>query len=342
MNKDIKSMTKAQIQSEFIPLGLPKYRTTQVYAWLSRSTCQFSDMNNLSKQLRQQLQELYFIPTIVIKRKQQSKVDSTVKYLFELYDGQFIESVVMKYKYGYTICVSTQAGCKMNCDFCATGKGGFFRNLAPSEMLLQVQKALEDLDIRISNIVLMGMGEPFDNYDNVLKFLQLVSSDDGLNVGMRHITISTCGLCDKIIKFTDENLQATLSISLHAPNDNIRNNLMPISKKYPMDELINSCRYYCDKTSKRISFEYAMIYGVNDSENCAYELSSLLRDLSCHVNLIPVNEIRETTYSKSKVNNIKRFKYILEKNNINVTVRRTLGSDIDASCGQLKGKEINY
>lgn len=333
-------MTLEEIQVEFSALGFPKYRASQVNSWLLNGTHQFSDMTNLSLDMRKKLDEMYLIPTIQIADKQNSNLDSTVKYLFRLSDGQYIESVVMEYKYGYTICVSTQAGCKMGCDFCATGKGGFNRNLAPSEILLQVQKASEDLQLRISNVVLMGMGEPLDNYDNVIRFLELISSPEGLNIGMRHITLSTCGLCDKIYELADEKLQLTLSISLHAPNNKIRDKLMPINKKYPIEQLIKACKYYINKTNRRISFEYAMIHGVNDNIDCAKELSNLLRNMNCHVNLIPVNEIKDTKYSKSNSEQLIDFCNILSKDGINATIRRTLGKDIDASCGQLKGKKL--
>lgn len=338
MKKDIKSMSLEEIEKDFSELYAPKYKAKQVYSWLGKGIFSFDEMSDQSKKFREQLNQRYHISGIEIRAKQKSKDGSTVKYLFRLDDGEHIEAVVMRYRNWRTICISTQVGCKMGCGFCATAKGGFSRDLSAAEMLLQVQKACEDLNIRISNIVLMGMGEPLDNYRNVLRFLELASSESGLNIGMRHMTISTCGLCDKIYKLAEDNKQVTLCVSLHAPNDNIRNRIMPINKKYPIDELMRACRYYTEKTGRRISFEYAMINDVNDSEEQAKELALLLKGMLCHVNLIPINEVGGTAYSKSGQGRINTFKNILDRNGINTTVRRTLGDNIDAACGQLKGK----
>lgn len=335
---DIKSMTLEEIKNEVIKLQLPSYRAKQIYSWLHKGITDFEHMTNLSNDLRQKLNEKFFISNTNIEKRLASNIDNTVKYLYVLNDGKYIESVLMKYHHGYSMCISTQAGCKMNCSFCATGKGGFERNLLPSEMLSQIQTAQLDNNIRISNIVLMGMGEPLDNYDNVLRFLKLVSSEDGMNIGMRHISLSTCGIVDKIYELMQEKLQLTLSISLHAPNDEIRNKLMPINKKWGIDELLTACKEYIEHTGRRISFEYAMIDGVNDSIQCANELASRLRGMICHVNLIPVNSIENSHYQKSSKERLYKFIEILEKNGITATIRRTLGSDISASCGQLKGK----
>ena len=340
--KDIKSYSLAELEAEFVSeLRLPKFRARQVYKWLTLGVTSLDEMTDISKELRNNLSNTYYISVATIEKKLVSVYDKTVKYLFKLHDGEFIESVVMNYKHGYTICISTQVGCKMGCTFCATGKSGFSRNLAPSEMLAQIQSAQKDLDIRISNIVLMGMGEPLDNYDNVIKFLKLVSSDEGLNIGMRHISLSTCGLVNRIYDLEKENMQLTLSVSLHAPNNEIRSRTMPVNKRYPIEELLKACRHYANATGRRISFEYAMISGVNDSDECARELGQRLKGMLCHVNLIPVNNVEGNNYIKSKIDRQKRFIEILSKYSITATVRRTLGSDINASCGQLRRKTIS-
>ena len=341
MNKiDIKSYSLDELQTLFIEMGLQKFRAVQVYKWIVSGVESFSQMTNLSKDLREKLDESCVIANCKIALKQQSKIDGTVKYLFELDDKEYIEAVLMKYHHGNTICISTQVGCKMNCSFCATGKQGFTRNLLPSEMLSQISTAQIDSGERISNVVLMGMGEPFDNFQNVVKFLKLVSSSDNINIGMRHISVSTCGLVDKIYELADMKMQITLSISLHAPNDNIRNLTMPVNKSYNIDKLITACKYYTQKTGRRICFEYAMLHSVNDSPENALELAKKLKGMLCHINLIPVNEVAETSYKKSLKKAIYDFIYILEKNGLSATVRRTLGSDIDASCGQLRGKNL--
>ncbi len=322
-------------------LGLPTFRAKQVWQWLQqKGVSSFDEMTNLSKQLRDSLNEKYVIKFCDVERKSVSALDGTVKYLFRLYDGQFIESVLMKYKYGYSLCVSTQVGCRMNCAFCATGVGGFMRNLSSSEILSQIHAAQNDMDIKVSHIVLMGMGEPMDNYENVIRFLKLVNNDDGLNIGMRNISLSTCGVIPGIKKLQDENLQLTLSVSLHAPNDTVRTKLMPVNKKYPVDELLSACREYAQSTSRRISYEYAMFGGVNDTDECAVELANKLKGTLAHINLIPANDVTESGLKSSTPERIKRFSEILEKSGRNVTVRRSLGGDIDASCGQLRSKHI--
>lgn len=341
MNKiDIKSMRLEELREDFISLGLQKFRADQVYKWISVGVQSFQEMTNISKELRLKLEERYFIPGCAIELKRVSKIDGTIKYLYKLYDGEYIEAVVMKYHHGNSICISSQVGCKMGCNFCATGKNGFTRNLSPSEMLAEVQTAQNDIGERISNVVLMGMGEPLDNYDNVIKFLELVSSDEGMNIGMRHISLSTCGIVDRIYDLAEKKMQLTLSVSLHAPNDRIRDTMMPVNKKWNVAELLKACRYYCQLTNKRISFEYAMISGVNDSDSCAYELSAQLKGIISHINLIPVNDVTGTGYKKSTGDRLRSFSSILEKHGFTATVRRTLGADIEASCGQLKGKVI--
>lgn len=336
-SRDIKSKTLAELREELGTLGLPKYRADQVYSWLHRGVTDFSQMSNLSKALREDLSQRYIIAWAEIRQKQVSK-DGTVKYLFRLPDGEHVESVLMRYHHGTSICISTQVGCKMNCSFCATGKSGFSRNLSASEILSQVQAASLDEGERISHIVLMGMGEPLDNYDNVLRFLELVTSPEGLNVSMRHISLSTCGLVDRIYDLADKRLQLTLSVSLHAPNDEIRSRTMPVNRRWNMEQLLKACKYYCERTGRRISFEYAMISGVNDMDWCAKELASRLKGILAHVNLIPVNDVTGTGYKKSGLERQKRFVSLLEERGVTATVRRTLGSDIDASCGQLRRK----
>ncbi|MBR5826566.1 MAG: 23S rRNA (adenine(2503)-C(2))-methyltransferase RlmN [Clostridia bacterium] len=342
MGKDIKSLSLTELKDELVSLGEKSFKAAQIYAWLhKRGAESFDEMTDLSKDLREKLKNNYDIYTCSIEKKLVSVYDSTVKYLFRLHDGELIESVIMKYKYGYTICVSSQVGCKMGCTFCASGIAGFIRNLAPSEILSQIYIAQKDLNIRISHIVMMGVGEPLDNFDNVMKFLDMITNSDGLNIGMRNISLSTCGVVSGIEKLLERKLQLTLSVSLHAPNDDIRSRTMPVNNRWNVDTLLSVCRKYTQVTSRRISFEYAMISGVNDSDECAHELGRKLKGMLCHVNLIPVNSVKERSYKKSSDNRINEFIKILEKYRINVTVRRTLGSDINASCGQLRRGENN-
>lgn len=338
---DIKSMTKDELRLALNEIGLPKFRADQVFSWIhQKGVSSFDEMTNISKQLRISLEEVYEIRSCEIETKRVSKEDGTIKYLFRLVDGEYVESVLMKYKYGYSLCVSTQVGCRMGCKFCASTLGGVIRDLTASEILSQIHMAQNDENVRVSHVVLMGMGEPFDNFENVKSFLFLANCEDGLNLSMRNISLSTCGIVPQIYELMDMNLQLTLSVSLHAPDDEIRSSLMPINKKYNVSELIRACRTYTQKTSRRISFEYSMISGVNDSDECAEKLSKLLKGMLCHVNLIPVNNVRENNFVKSNDKQLKRFVSILEKNSINVTVRRTLGKDIEASCGQLRKKHI--
>ncbi len=333
---DIKSLFDFEIEKLLTENGFQKFRAKQVVSWLQKGVTSFSQMTNIPKQLQQFLSDNCYICTATIERKLVSKLDSTVKYLFSFADQECVESVVMKYHHGYSICVSTQVGCRMGCTFCATGKSGYSRNLTASEIMAQIVSALKDLDIRISNIVLMGMGEPLDNYDNVVRFLKLVSDENTLNIGMRHITLSTCGVVPKIYELADLGLQITLSVSLHAPDDETRSSTMPINNAYNIDALLKACRYYIKKTNRRISFEYAMIDSVNDTDACATLLAKRLKGMLCHVNLIPVNSVKGTDYVKSKIERQQSFVDILSRNGVTATVRRTLGSDINASCGQLK------
>ncbi len=340
MPKDIGSMFENEISEELAAFGEPSYRAAQVFKWVQSGVKSFDEMTNVSKKLRKKLVENYYLSSAAIEKKLISDYDGTRKYLLSFHDGEAVESVLMQYHHGYTSCISTQVGCKMGCTFCATGKSGFSRNLTASEMLAQLRAEQEDAGIRISNIVLMGMGEPLDNFDNVVRFLKLVGDDKGLNIGMRHISLSTCGIVPKIYELADMKLQLTLSVSLHAPNDQIRSRTMPINRKYGIGELLKACRYYIDQTGRRISFEYAMIDGVNDSSANAQELASKLKGMLCHVNLIPVNTVGGTGYQKSRMDRIKSFIAVLERAGITATVRRTLGSDINASCGQLRRSYI--
>lgn len=296
-------------------------------------------MSNVSKDLRNRLSEDFYISACEIENKYVSSIDGTVKYLFRLCDGEFLETVIMKYKYGYTICVSSQVGCKMGCKFCASTLAGFKRNLTAGEIESQLHSAQKDLGIRISHIVLMGIGEPLDNFDNVLRFIENVNSENGLNISVRNITLSTCGIVPRIKDLMIRNLQLTLTISLHAPNDEIRSKIMPVNDKWKINDVISVCRDYAKFTSRRVSFEYTLIKDVNDTPQCAEELSKLLKGMLCHVNLIPVNNVEERKNIRSSDKSVNIFLHILQKNGINATIRRTLGSDINASCGQLRRKK---
>ena len=321
----------------------PSYRVKQLFGWLHKGAV-YDEMTNLPKKMREDLKEKTYIALPEILQKYVSKIDGTVKYLFRLYDGQCIESVVMKYKHGNTICISSQAGCKMGCKFCASTQNGWARNLTASEMLGQVMVAQKDTALRISNIVLMGIGEPLDNYDNVMRFLRLVSLEDGLNIGLRHVSLSTCGVVDKIYALAEEKLPVTLSVSLHHSNDTDRSALMPINKKWNIDQLLSSCRVFFEKTGRRISFEYAVIAGVNDNDSQANALADLLlkklSGIPFHVNLIPVNPVEGTGFTGG-IKTVMQFCDTLERRKVNATVRRKLGGDINASCGQLRRQEMN-
>ncbi len=339
MKADLLSMFPEELGEFVESMNQPKYRGKQIFEGIYNGARGIDDISTLPKGFREKLKESAFIPTAEIKRKLVSAIDGTVKYLYSLHDGETVESVFMRYKHGNTMCISTQVGCRMGCAFCASTKAGLVRSLMPSEMLLQIIEAERDLGEKVSNVVLMGMGEPLDNYDNVMKFLRLINHEKGLNIGLRHISLSTCGLVDKIDALAEEGLPVTLSISLHAPNDEIRRQTMPIAKRYTIKELIDSCRRYIDKTGRRISFEYALISGVNDSVGNARELAKLLSGMICHVNLIPVNPIKEKDFKRSEKIAIKEFTDTLESYKINATVRRRLGADINASCGQLRQED---
>lgn len=322
--------------SEKNDVKIEKFRAKQIFSWLVKGIGQFSQMTNVSAPIRQLLEDNAYITTPKIHTRLVSKLDGTVKYLFELSDGECIESVFMRYQHGNTLCISTQAGCRMGCSFCASTLNGLTRNLTPSEMAGQIIAAQNDLGERVSNVVMMGIGEPLDNYDNTLQFLRLINHPDHLCIGHRHISLSTCGLCDKIKLLADENMQITLSVSLHAPDNETRKKLMPVAKRFDLDTLMDSCKYYIEKTGRRISFEYSMIHGENDTPKHAMRLVGLLDGLLAHVNLIPLNTVKERAYEKSSKEAIAEFVKILEKNGITATVRRRLGSDINASCGQLR------
>lgn len=344
MSFDIRSMLPAELEQLLTEMGQPRYRAKQLFKWLQSGVHSYDEMTDIPKSLRQQLAEKYPVYCAETARRLVSRIDDTKKYLFRLHDDECVESVLMKYNHGYSICVSTQVGCKMGCTFCATGRSGYSRNLAPSEIAAQITEAQRIENVRISNIVLMGMGEPLDNFDNVMRFLELISHPDGVCIGMRHISVSTCGLVERIEQLIPMKPQFTLSVSLHAPNDRLRSSMMPVNNKWNVDTLLDVCRRYADTTGRRISFEYAMVGGVNDSAECANELAGKLAGMLCHVNLIPVNSVEGTGCRSSAQKNIQQFMQILEKRGITVTQRRTLGSDINASCGQLRrqsGKEQN-
>ncbi|MBE6650294.1 MAG: 23S rRNA (adenine(2503)-C(2))-methyltransferase RlmN [Ruminococcaceae bacterium] len=343
--KDIKSMTYEELEADIIEMGLPKFRAGQLYRQLfQKLKTSFFDMSDISASLAQTLSERYVITAPEIISKLVSKIDGTEKYLLCMSDGNMIETVLMRYEHGNTVCVSTQVGCRMGCAFCASTKNGFVRSLEPSEILSQIETVtrehMSEEGFRVSNIVLMGIGEPLDNYDNVIKFLNLVNDKRGLEIGYRHISLSTCGVVPGIMKLAKEELPITLSISLHAPNDKIRSENMPINRKYNIEELLSACREYQKICGRRISFEYALIDGVNDSVEHAKELAKRLKGIMCHVNLIPVNTIKEKNFKKSTKNSINLFTKTLNDSKINATVRRKLGSDIDAACGQLRNDHI--
>ncbi len=336
--KDIKSMTLTEVEQEMLALGEPKFRAKQIYTWLHRGVRSFGEMSNLSKALRERLAEEYALDCPTAARRLESKKDGTIKYLWRLADGNCVESVLMRYHYGNTVCISSEVGCPMGCAFCASTLGGLVRRLKPSEMLDQVLFTEIDSGLPISNIVLMGIGEPLDNYETVLRFLELVNSPEGMNIGMRHISLSTCGVVDKIEALAEKNLQLTLSVSLHAPTDEIRSGIMPINRKFPVDTLLSACKRYFEKTGRRISFEYAMIRGVNDTPEIAKILAKKLKGIAAHVNLIPLNDVEESPLKPSYPQTVRAFQTSLEEQGIPATVRRTLGSDINASCGQLRRK----
>ena len=338
MKEHLKSMILPELSQLFKDLGQPAFRAKQVYTWLHKGVRSYEEMTNLPKSLRDTLEDRYPICPPKVVRKQESQKDGTIKYLWELSDGNCVETVLMCYHYGNTVCISTEVGCRMGCAFCASTLGGLVRKLEPYEMLDQVLFTQVDSGLPVSHIVLMGIGEPLDNFDNVMRFLELVNSPEGMNISMRHISLSTCGLVPGIDRLAEKKLQLTLSVSLHAPTDEIRNTIMPVNKAYPTEELLQACRRYYEKTGRRISFEYAMINGVNDTPEAAKLLLKRLKGLPAHMNLIPLNHVEESPLKPSTRQAVQTFQNILEAGGIPATVRRTLGSDIDASCGQLRRK----
>ena len=341
--KEILSFTLDELKDEMEEMGEKSFRAKQVYSWLhEKQILSFDEMSNLSIKHREILDNEYYINSLGVERKLVSAIDGTVKFLYRLRDGEFVESVFMRYKHGNSLCISTQVGCRMGCKFCASTLLGLKRNLEPSEMLDEIYTAQRETGEKVSSIVLMGIGEPLDNFDNVLKFLSILSSEDGMNLSLRHVSLSTCGIVDKIRKLSEYKLGLTLSISLHAPNDEIRSQTMPINSKWNIDELLSACRDYFKITGRRISFEYALISGVNDSDECALELAHRLSGMISHVNLIPVNAVKERGFSRSSKQRIRRFVELLESNGVNATVRRELGSDINAACGQLRRDSMKH
>ena len=338
MKNHLKSMTLSELGEVLKGLGQPAFRAKQVYTWLHKGVRSYEQMSNLPKALRDALAENYPINAPEVVRKQESKTDGTIKYLWKLADGNCVETVLMRYHYGNTVCISTEVGCRMGCAFCASTLGGLVRKLEPYEMLDQVLFTQVDSGLPVSHIVLMGIGEPLDNFENVMRFLELVNSPEGMNISMRHISLSTCGLVPKIDELAEKKMQLTLSVSLHAPSDEIRNTIMPVNKAYPTEELLAACRRYYEKTNRRISFEYAMINGVNDTQEAAKLLIKRLKGLPAHMNLIPLNHVEESPLKPSTRQAVMAFQKTLEDAGIPATVRRTLGSDIDASCGQLRRK----
>ena len=335
---NLKSMTLPELSALLKDMGQPAFRAKQLYTWLHRGVRSYDEMTNLPGALRAELAEKYPINAPAVVRRQESQRDGTVKYLWQLSDGNCVETVLMRYHYGNTVCISTEVGCRMGCAFCASTIGGLVRQLEPFEMLDEVLFTQVDSGQPISHIVLMGIGEPLDNFNNVMRFLELVNSPEGMNISMRHISLSTCGLVPKIDELAKRKLQLTLSVSLHAPNDAVRNTIMPVNKAYPSQELLDACRRYYQATSRRISFEYAMIDGVNDSVDNAKELIRRLKGLPAHFNLIPLNHVEESPLKPSSKSAVALFQKTLEDAGIPATVRRTLGGDIDASCGQLRRK----
>ena len=341
MKKDILSLSLTELETELTSIGEKKFRAKQIFNWLhQKKVTSFDDMKNISKDLRTKLDDIFIIYNLVPERVLKSKLDGTIKYLYRLQDGNHVETVLMEYSYGTSICVSTQVGCKMGCNFCASTIAGFRRNLEPSEILLQIYESERNSGRKISSVVLMGIGEPLDNFDNVLKFLDLISSPDGNGLSLRHVTVSTCGIVPKIYELSKLKLGLTLAISLHASDNTSRSKTMPINNRYHIEDLISACKDYVSKTGRRITFEYAIIDGVNSSFDDAKRLSNLIKGINCHVNLIPVNKVAERNYS-TQMKTVQSFKDILEKFGVNATIRRTLGSDINASCGQLRRNAEN-
>jgi len=338
---DIKSLYINELENIIKGYGQPAFRAGQIFGWLHEKLANdYDEMTNIPKELRSRLKTDWPITVLKPADERRSSADGTVKYLFMLQDKRVIESVLMKYHHGISVCISSQVGCSMGCKFCASTIGGKERDLTPSEMLDQVYRIRALTGERVSNVVIMGTGEPLDNYDNLIRFIRLLSDPKGQNISPRSITVSTCGIPDKIMQLAEEGLPVTLALSLHAPNDDVRRQLMPIARRYSLSQILDAVRYYFDRTGRRITFEYSMIDGENDSEEHAYELVKLIKGINCHVNLIPVNPVKERNFSRSKTEKIQFFKNTLEKNRINVTIRREMGTDIDAACGQLRKRFI--
>lgn len=337
---DIKSLNYDMLQEYVLKLGQKAFRAKQLYEWIHvRLVTSFQEMTNLSKEFRELLEETSVLHSGRIVQKQVSKQDGTTKYLMELTDGNLVESVLMKYKHGNSVCISTQVGCRMGCRFCASTVGGLVRSLRTSEMLDQIYEIQRETGERVSHVILMGIGEPLDNYENVVAFIKMLTDEHGLHISQRNVTLSTCGLVEQIDRLAREDLTITLAISLHAPNDKLRREMMPIANKYTIEEILAACRRYLEKTGRRITFEYSMVEGKNDSSKEAEELARILHGLNCHVNLIPLNPVEGRMGQRSRRDNIQDFKFILEKNHTNVTIRREMGRDIDAACGQLRNKK---
>ncbi|QZY53757.1 23S rRNA (adenine(2503)-C(2))-methyltransferase RlmN [Crassaminicella profunda] len=335
---DLKACTIEELEKFMISIGEKKFRAKQIFGWIHKGINDIDGMSNISKNLREKLKEKSTIGTIQIEDVLISKIDGTRKYLFLLEDENIIESVLMKYKHGNSVCVSSQVGCRMGCKFCASTIDGVIRNLSAGEILDQVLAIQKDIGERVSNVVIMGSGEPFDNYEEVMKFFEIINHPEGLNISLRNITVSTCGLVPNILDLADKRLQVTLAISLHASNNALRSKMMPINRKYPLEELLKACKTYTDQTNKRITFEYALIRDVNDSTEDAKELATKIKNILCHVNLIPLNKVDEREYDTAKTDRIKNFQRILKNHGIEATIRRELGSDINAACGQLRRK----
>lgn len=339
---EIKSLSLVQLKNVMIEMGEKAFRAKQIYEWLHQKQAEsFDEMSNLSAALREKLKERCVLTTLKMLEVQTSKIDGTQKYLFALPDGNVVESVLMKYKHGNSVCISSQVGCKMGCRFCASTIGGWTRNLLPSEMLEQIYRIQKLSGERVSNVVVMGTGEPLDNYENLLQFIRLLTDENGLHISQRNLTVSTCGIVPKMYALAEENLQITLAISLHASNQAKRAELMPIANKYSIEEVLEACRNYFEKTGRRLTFEYSLVGGKNDTKEDAEELAHLIKGLNCHVNLIPVNPIKERDYVQSDKKVIENFKNKLEKYQINVTIRREMGRDIDGACGQLRKSYID-
>ncbi len=339
--KDIKSLTLAELQEALQQFSEPSYRAKQLYEWMHKKlAADYGEMTNLPKALREKCRETFDYTALKAVKVQESRIDGTKKFLFALSDGNLVESVWMRYKHGNSVCISSQVGCRMGCRFCASAVGGWERNLRPSEMLDQIYAITRLTGERVSNVVVMGTGEPLDNYDNLLRFLLLLTDENGLHISQRNITVSTCGLVPGIMRLSEEHLQITLALSLHAATDEKRRRLMPVAERYSLDELMRACTYYFEKTGRRITFEYSLADGVNDTREDAAELTALIKPMNCHVNLIPINPVRERNFRRSDRRAVEGFKNKLEKNGINVTIRREMGQDIDGACGQLRRRHL--